>query len=100
MNKMNFQQFLNESKKDEEVYTHIVTIEDGDEEAEKLAKQIKAGEEAKVLKHLTDWDYGDSNEVVTRKAFGRDSTVFEKGEYVLVYQLNLSNMISLYRKGE
>ena len=53
-----------------------------------------------MVKQLKDWDYGESNEVVTKEAFGRDSTVYEKGEYVLVYNLKLDNSISLYRKGE
>lgn len=101
---MNFAQFLEESIKEDkgadDSYTHIVTITDADEDADDLAKKLKAGKETQVINHLKDWDNGESNEVVTKKAFGRDSTVYEKGEYVLVYNLKLDNSISLYRKGE
>ena len=65
-----------------------------------LVKKLKSGKETQVIKILSDYDIGESAEVVTKKAFGSASTVFEKGDYVLVYNLRLDDSISLYRKGE
>jgi len=93
---MKFKQFLiNESKNDNQRYATIVTLKN--EEATEMFDLLKSKGESAVIKHMAEWDDGTSEDIVFDDAFGKQSTIHKKGEFVLVYD-NSKEAITLYRK--
>lgn len=95
---MKFKEFLlNEStkKEDDQRYATIVTLRS--DEAEEMFTLLKKKGEAAVIKYMSEWDDGTSEDIVFADAFGKQSTIHKKGEFVLVYD-NSKESITLYRK--